>query len=189
MSAEKRPAAPAIPGSSRCRRHSRGSNKSCAALRIRNIMQHSKRRFPEIYYAVGERRHYSAKRAPSAEESHCSSSRLRSIQADRAVRESFQLSGSLFITVQVMAVADVSAAHKDAVRSFWNAFRMKSGKSAPNTSPDDPNIGRYCIRLTRQDPHRRKHTVAGKSDYFRLVIRTHSSSLCLFIVPAPHRPW
>ena len=43
----------------------------------------------------------------------------------------FNYSGSLFITVQVMAVADVSAAHKDAVSPLLEGLQDEVGGDPP----------------------------------------------------------
>ena len=87
----------------------------------------------------------------------------------------FNYPGSLFITVQVMAVADVSAAHQDAVSPFLERLQDEVGGDPPRTHhPDDPDIGRVLdtaypgkIRACVCAP------VAAKRDYFRVEICTH----------------
>jgi hypothetical protein len=88
-------------------------------------------------------------------------------------------SGSFFITIQVMTVADVSAAYQDAIRAFLKGLQDEVGRNAPGTHhPDNPDIGRI---LDAADPGKVSAgvcaPVAAKSDYFRLEIRAHLFSL------------
>jgi hypothetical protein len=74
-----------------------------------------------------------------------------------------------------MAVADVSAAHQDAVSPLLERLKYEvGGNPARAHHPDDPDIGRV-LDTTHSGQVRAgvSAPVTAKSDYSRLEIRTH----------------